>query len=228
MTGALSTTTVGTAGLDVMVKMLFAGRRDVRRFHNQDSATLMAALVAGGSADDVLMACRDDVALKFGVQLNEVGVLAYSPLVVAVAFTAQGVKGSFVETLEQRAERVRRESDEAFKVRRREAQEIAAERARLQRVTYTQIAADRDPVWLLWPWGRELPKHWADVDYMLNNLAVGVTNMLNGVWGAAIAPLQQAALQAAESLQPQELMVVRRSIAANIGLAVRYSHEGAA
>lgn len=203
--------TLDTTALDIMVRTLLASRRPDR---HPDSIGLTTALMTPNiTPTDVMLACKDDVSLKFGVQVMEVGVLAYSPRAVAVAFTGRPVAGGRAETTEQRKER------EFEEQRQREAAQ--------RRITSSPARFDRDPVWLLWPWGRRLGDNWRGVDYMMNNLAVGIANMLNGLWSGAIYPLQLAAQQAGESVGMNDLAVVRRAIATNINLAVRYSHDGA-
>lgn len=224
MTTQLSTGVIGgaldTTALDTMIRVLLGGARVNR---HADSIGLAAALTAPTvKSADVLMACGDDITLKFGVQVQELGILSYSSGAVAVAFVARPVAGMRAETLEQRKER---EYEEA---RERERQDrLSSQRAAAVFATRPVVHVDRDPVWLLWPWGRRLPSNWQDRDYMMGNLAAGVASMLNGLWGAAINPLQLAAQQALDGAAREDLFLVRRAIATNINLAVRYSHEGA-
>lgn len=81
-----------------------------------------------------------------------------------------------------------------------------------------------DPVWLLWPWGQNV-SHW-DGDQLQSHLANGVADMLNHNWERAIKYLQWAAGQTA-NIANRELVLVRQAIAANISLAVQFSHGGA-
>lgn len=82
-----------------------------------------------------------------------------------------------------------------------------------------------DPVWLLWPWGRNVSS-W-DGDRLQNDLALGVQSMLNQDWQRAIKCLQSAAQQTI-NLASREAILARQAIAANIGLSIMYSHGGKA
>jgi hypothetical protein len=82
------------------------------------------------------------------------------------------------------------------------------------------VRAYRDPLWALAPWGGI-----DDWDVMFDHFAHGVAALLNEQWAAAIAPLQQAAIWT-QNIAAREQIMLRRALAANIGLAVRYSHGG--
>lgn len=95
------------------------------------------------------------------------------------------------------------------------AQSVAGDQVRA-------ITAD-DPIWLLWPWGRYDASH---SNLLQIYLANGVAAMLAQNWARAIQHLQQAANQTA-NIAGSELGLVRQVLAANISLAVHFSHGGA-
>lgn len=77
-----------------------------------------------------------------------------------------------------------------------------------------------DPIALLWPWGYP-----AAATDLMRNLKVGIASMLAEDWPRAADQFCRASHSSAAVAQ-QERVLVRRSLAANIELAVNYSHGG--
>lgn len=81
----------------------------------------------------------------------------------------------------------------------------------------------RDPVWVLWPWGRRLSA-W-NGDGLMQSFGWGVAAMLNERWTDAVRQFQAAAGRM-QDLAGADLLLVRQALAANISLAVQFSHGG--
>lgn len=97
---------------------------------------------------------------------------------------------------------------------------FTAARVKGTEVIAQRLAAYRDPLWALAPWGGIV-----DWETMFDNFAQGVAALLNERWADAIEPLQAAA-RWTQNIAAREQIILRRALAANIGLAVRYSHGG--
>lgn len=195
------------AALAAMATALLAGRQE---FYNTERSALTVALLAGLKDSDALLdACRDDVTTEFGVEPTEFGILAYTPRMVVVGFHARTVAGG--QAMTPYMWQQQRERDWAA------AQRQAAAAQRTFQRFETGVALD--PVWAIWPWGIK----GSDDNYTRENWGLGVASMLNQAWGRAIELLQHAVGQCIY-LHPREQFWVRRSLAANIRLAIRYSH----
>jgi hypothetical protein len=197
--GAGITGVGAAAALAVMARVLLDGWQDTPR--TAERSALAVAVLGGVTDPDTLIgACRDDVTTQFGVEPTQFGLLAYTPRLVVMGFHARTVAGGQAMTPLMR-ERVR------------------DARAAAQRSAAAGAGRDLDPVWGVFPWGLRP----SDDNATRENWALGVAEMLNERWDNAIYLLQYAAGQCA-NLHPREQFWVRRSLAANIRLAVKYSH----
>lgn len=223
MTTQLSTGVIGMAqpaptyiqpaALAVMAGVLLQGKREFSHMNYTPGArsSLAAALTAGIADPDILLqACADDTALEFGIRPTEFGVLAYTSRVVIVGFNASlaADRKAMTPLMQEREE-------QAARIRERTAPiPFAAPAGRVM------VALDRDPYWAIFPWGLK-----PDVDNnTMSNWGLGVANLLNGQFANAIMLLQYASGRAV-NIAAKELFWVRRALAANIALAVRYSRE---
>ncbi len=79
-----------------------------------------------------------------------------------------------------------------------------------------------DPIWAIWPWGYAAD---AAPAACMARWSTGVTKMLNSAWAEAVELLQTAASWSG-NIAYAEQYLIRRALAANIRLAVKYSHGG--
>lgn len=86
--------------LAVMGQILLAGYQAGERISPTHCPSLTTALRAGlVAAPDLLPAIADDVALVFGVRVDQIAICGVTPAVVAVAFAASTVRGGRAQAL---------------------------------------------------------------------------------------------------------------------------------
>lgn len=205
--------------LDLMLRTVLAGRNYSTISPTGWGCGPRAALqVRGATPEDVALACAAEVQITFGVQIQQYGIFGYTKDAIAIAFTARGVPGLEIETAGQRRSRLDRERIE---------QQQAAQRRLAASATVNLPASrsitpppDRDPVWLVLPWGAICERRWG----YLAGLSDGISNMLNQHYAAAIAALQRA-VQFIHSEQADTQLLMHRVLAANIGLLVQAAHN---
>ncbi len=168
-----------------------------------------ALLMRDATPEDVALACAAEVQITFGVQIQQYGIFNYTPDAIAIAFTARGVPGLQVETEGQRRGRLERMSSE--------------QQRRLPAGRIMTAPLERDPVWLVLPWGVINDHRWG----YLAGLSDGISNMLNQHYAAAIAALQRA-VQYVHSENNDTQRLMHAVLAANISLLVQAANaEGA-